>query len=134
MREYARLQTAVLLRRLAFQVNRASRCGDADSIHDLRVAIRRLSQCLRVFAQFFPGGSAKKVRRQLRGLMRIAGEVRDRDIAAELLAAAGVPRAAVVTRLEAERRAAVHDLMLEIRRWQSQGFSRKWRSRLELSE
>jgi len=134
MREYARLQTAVLLRRLAFQVNRASRFGDADSIHDLRVAIRRLSQCLRVFAQFFPGGSANKVRKQLRGLMRIAGEVRDRDIAAGLLAAAGVPRAAVVTRLEAERRAAVHDLMLEIRRWQSQGFSRKWRSRLELIE
>jgi len=135
MREYARLQTAVLLRRLAFQVNRASRFADADSIHDLRVAIRRLSQCLRVFAQFFPGTSAKRVRRQLRGLMRIAGEIRDRDIAAGLLAAAGVSRrAAIATRLEAERRAAVHDLVLEIRRWQSQGFSRKWRSRLELTE
>ena len=76
----------------------------------------------------------KKVRLELGGLMRTAGEVRDRDIAIDLLLKAGVSRrAAVVSRLETERRRAVHDLLLEIRRWESQDFSRKWRSRLELS-
>jgi CHAD domain-containing protein len=133
MREYARLQTSILLRRLAFQVNRAATSGHADSIHDLRVAIRRLSRCLRAFSQFFPGREWKKIRRQLRGLMQAAGAVRDRDIALELLAEAGVSRrAAVAMRLEAERRSAGRDLRLEIRRWESNDFSRKWRTRLEL--
>lgn len=133
MRDYVRLQTAVLVRRLAFQVNRAAGSGDADSIHDLRVAIRRLSRCLRVFSQFYPGNSWKKVRSQLAELLAAAGRVRDRDIALQLLAEAGVPRrAAIVTRIEAERRKAAHELLLEIRRWKGRNFSRRWRNRLEL--
>ena len=134
MRDYARLQTAILLRRLAYQLNRAARNSDTESIHDLRVAIRRLSRCLRVFAPFFPGDSWKKVRRQLAELMEAAGNVRDRDIAVLLLAEAGLPpRAAVATRLAAERRKASRELLLEIRRWKARSFSRKWRSRLELN-
>ena len=66
--------------------------------------------------------------------MEVAGRVRDRDIALQLLAEAGIPaRAAVSTRLAAERRKASHELLLEIRRWKGRSFSRKWRSRLELS-
>ena len=134
MRDYARLQTAILLRRLAYQLNRTDRNGDAESIHDLRVAIRRLGLCLRVFAPFFPEGSWKKVRHQLAELMQAAGRVRDRDIALRLLAEAGVPpRAAIATRLAGERRKAGRDLLLEIRRWKGRSFSQKWRSRLELS-
>jgi len=133
MREYARLQTAILLRRFAFQVNRAARSGDAESIHDLRVAIRRLSRCLRAFSQFYPDPSWKRIRRQLAELMETAGTVRDRDIALQLLADAGLPqRAAIVARLPAERRQAAADLLLEIRRWKSRDLSKKWRSRLEL--
>ncbi|HEV3197727.1 MAG TPA: CHAD domain-containing protein [Bryobacteraceae bacterium] len=133
MREYVRLQTAILLRRFAFQVNRAARSGDADSIHDLRVAIRRLSRCLRVFAQFYPDRSWKKIRRELADLMERAGAVRDLDITLELLAAAGIPkRAAIVTRLQTERRKAGQELLLEVRRWKRRGFSRKWRTRLDL--
>src|ERR1039458_6517364 len=48
MREYVSDQTGELLRHLAFQVTRTARTGDAEAIHDLRVAIRRLSRCLRV--------------------------------------------------------------------------------------
>ena len=133
MREHALLQTAVLLRRFAFQVNRTTRLGDADSIHDFRVAIRRLSRCLRVFSQFYPAGSWKKIRRQLSGLMDLAAAVRDRDIALELLAAAGISsRVAVVARLKNERTGAIHDLLREIHRWKSRSFSQKWRARLEL--
>ena len=133
MREYVRLETAVRLRRFAFQVSRAARSGDADSIHDLRVAIRRLSRCLSVFSQFYPDRSWKKIRRELADLGDRAGAVRDRDIALELLAAAGIPaEAAIVTRLQAERRKAGQELLLEIRRWKGRAFSRKWRVRLEL--
>jgi len=133
MREYALLQTATLLRRLAFQVSRAARRGDSESIHDLRVAIRRFSRCLRVFSQFYPDAYWKRIRRQLSGLMEMAGRVRDRDIALELLADARVTRrAAVVTRLRGERRQAAADLLLEIRRWNSRDRSKKWRGRLGL--
>ena len=133
MQDYARLQTAILLRRFAFQVNRAARSGDAESIHDLRVAIRRLSRCLRVLSQFYPDPYWKRIRRQLADLMDTAAAVRDRDIALQLLAAARLPkRAAIVTRLQAERRQAAAGLLLEIRRWKSQDLSKKWRSRLEL--
>jgi CHAD domain-containing protein len=134
MRDYARHETAILLRRLAYQLNRAARNGDAESIHDLRVSIRRLSRGLRVFAPFFPGDSGKKIRGQLAELMEAAGRVRDRDIALQLLAEAGIPaRAAIAARLVGERRKVSRELLLEIRRWKGRNFSKKWRSRLELS-
>jgi CHAD domain-containing protein len=134
MRDYARLETAILLRRFAYQLSRAARNGDADSIHDLRVAIRRLSRCLRVFAPFFPSDSWKKIRHQLAELMETSGRVRDRDIALQLLAEAGISsRAAISVRLAAERRKVSHELLLEIRRWKGRSFSKKWRSRLELN-
>ena len=133
MREYVRLQTGILLRRLAIQVTRTARTGDAGAIHDLRVAIRRLSRCLRVFAQFYPGRSWKPVRRRLAELMDACGNVRDRDIAMELLQQAGVPPASPLLRqLDVERRAAVRDLQSELHRWRERGFSRQWRVQLEL--
>ena len=77
IREHAHAKTAVLLRRLAVQVNEAVKSCDEAAVHDLRVAIRRLSRCLQVFAQFYPDGSAKKIRRQLKQLMERAGALRD---------------------------------------------------------
>jgi CHAD domain-containing protein len=133
MREYVHRETATLLRRFALQVDRAAQVGDADSIHDLRVAVRRLSRCLRVFSQFYPRRSWKKARRELAELLDKAGAVRDRDIALELLAASGIPPGApVVTRLQSERRNAGEELLLEIRRWRDRDFSRQWRLWLEL--
>jgi CHAD domain-containing protein len=134
MREYVRLQTAMLLRRLAFQVSRTARSGkDAEAIHDLRVAIRRLSRCLRVFAEFYPGDSWKKIRKELGELMQSAGRVRDRDVVLALLAEAGAGRrGAIAARLEAERKQAARELQWEARRWKRSGFSRKWRGALEL--
>jgi CHAD domain-containing protein len=132
MRRHVRSQTSALLRRLALQVNRAA-AGNADSIHDLRVVIRRLARCLLVFSEFYPGHSWKTLRKQLRVLMDAAGAARNYDIAVELLGEAGVARgSAIRQRLEAERRQAGETLTLEIRRWQGGNFSRKWRSRLEL--
>ena len=131
MRDYARQQTAILLRRLAFQLSRAIKQGDPAAIHDLRVSIRRLSRCLRVFAQFFPDRSWKKIRRELAGLTDLASGVRDRDITLEFLAGVPRPRAAAA-RIESERRKLRRDLTLELRLWRSRGFSRKWRRKLEL--
>jgi CHAD domain-containing protein len=134
MHDYVRHQTAILLRRLAYQVNRAAKKPDEEVIHDLRVAIRRLSRCLQVFSRFYPGNSWKKVRHRLRDLMDAAGRVRDRDIAAKLLHDAGVPdRAAAFKRLHDDRRAAVRELAAEVRHWKNNSYSRKWRAQLDLS-
>src|ERR1035441_11114418 len=89
MRDYARFQTATLLRRMAYQLNRAERHTDSASVHDLRVAIRRLSRCLRTFAPLYPDRYWKKIRRELGALMESAAAVRDRDIAIEILGQAG---------------------------------------------
>ena len=91
MREYARERAALLLRRLAFQMHRAARLRDPESIHDLRVSIRRFQQCLAVFHQFFPRGQAKKIRKRLHQIMQVAGEIRNRDIALELFEKSGLP-------------------------------------------
>jgi CHAD domain-containing protein len=133
MREYVSLQTWTLLRHFTSQVNRTARSADADTIHDLRVAIRRLSRCLRVFSQFYPSRSWKHLRQRLAGLMQACGSVRDRDIAVGLLEAAGVSRGStLVRRLDTERRAAESDLHQELRRWTKPGFRRQWRARLEI--
>ena len=133
MREYVRVQTGILLGGVAFQVNRTARSGDAEAIHDLRVAVRRLSRCLRVFAQFYPARSWKPMRRRLTGLMDACGSVRDRDVAVELLEKAGVGAdSPLVRQLHEERRTADGELRRELRRWKKDGFSGRWRVRLEL--
>ena len=133
MREFVRLETRSLLRRLKSPVTQAARTGDAEAIHDLRVAVRRLSRCLRVFAQFYPARSWKPMRRRLAGLMDACGSVRDRDIAIGLLEQAGVAATSpLVRRLGAERDATARELQGELRDFKRKGLARRWRQRLEL--
>ncbi len=133
MSKHATEQASVLLRRLAFQANRTSRQQDAVAVHDLRVSVRRLTQCLKVFSQFFPGGTAKKVRQKLDGWMDLASEVRNRDIAIELLGKAAIPPGSpVVRKLMQEREAAERVLVAALKRWSRRGIHKKWCSRLDL--
>lgn len=133
MREYAGAETSALLHKLAEQVDHAARAADADSIHDLRVVIRRLSRCLKVFAQFYPGRSWKKLRRSLSELMDAAGAVRDLDIAIGLLAEAGFSRrAAVVVHLTDERRKQGRAFLKAVREWKGGRLKQHWRRKLEL--
>ncbi|MCC6860146.1 MAG: CHAD domain-containing protein [Bryobacterales bacterium] len=104
-------------RRLVFQARRAGRRGDEESIHDLRVAIRRLSQCLRVFEQFLPSGRTRKTRRRMKRIMELAGEVRNRDIALQLLREAKVEDGELAVRLVQERRQAQRELSSELKAW-----------------
>ncbi len=133
IRDHAARQASTLLRRLAFQANRTARNGDADSVHDLRVSIRRLAQCLRVFGQFFPRKSGRKFQHRLNAVMDLASAVRDRDIAMNFLAAAGIPPdSALVHMLSQERAGAKRSLVAALERWSRRGFHKKWLSRLEL--
>jgi CHAD domain-containing protein len=131
--EHAQAQARILLRRFAAQAAGSAHTPDADAVHDLRVSIRRLGQCLRVFGQFFPADGRKRVRRRLRKLMDYAGEVRNRDIALKLLADAGVPSdSAVSNRLAGERRRCEEELAGALERFERRHSARKWRARLEL--
>jgi CHAD domain-containing protein len=131
MREFAHQQTLILLRRFSLQVTRTARTGDPDAIHHLRVSIRRLSRCLRVFAQFYPGRGWKKFRRRLKELMDACGRVRDLDVALAVLAGADFPSTSIVVRrLNRDRAAALVELMTLLRRWKQRGASHKWRTQL----
>jgi CHAD domain-containing protein len=133
MRDYVRAETGRLVERFGAELKRAAREADADAIHDLRVSIRRLSRCLRVFAGFYPGRSWKKIRAELHGLLQSAGAVRDRDIALELIGEAGVSaRAGICRRLSTERKAAELEMIEEIGRWSRRDPAAKWRRKLEI--
>ncbi len=133
MKKYAQIRIADLIAKVAAQAKHAAEVTDEAAIHDLRVAIRRLSRGLRVFAQFFPGKSWKQIRLELSQLMDAAAHVRDRDIAVELLEKAGVAkRARVITTLAKERTAAAEALGAALRDWLGRDAPRQWKGALEL--
>jgi len=133
MRQFAHLQITRLLRRLAAQLKRTAGSADADAVHDLRVAVRRLSRALRSFAQFFPRKSWKPIRKRLSGLMHLAAAVRDSDVALELLEKAGAAKRARVTlAVQRRRREAEANLRRELQAWLTRNFALEWREDLEL--
>ena len=132
MRKYAMERTTTLLRRLVFRANRAARLRDPDSIHDLRVSIRRFQQCLRVFRQFFPSAAVKRIHRRLHKMMELSGEVRNRDVALDLLRSGAPSASPLLVRLIGEKKQFQADLLRLLRRSGKRELFRKWRSRLEL--
>jgi CHAD domain-containing protein len=130
---YASAQAAALLDRLAWQIRHTAKRCDPESIHDLRVAIRQLVNCLRVFKQFFPDQPRKKIRRQLQALRDLAGEVRNRDIALEVLASVpGLPDEELSPQLAHERVRAKRELENALHHWTRRKLFRKWRATLGL--
>ena len=133
IRKHANQLASVLLRRFAFEATRAAKPGNSEAVHDLRVSIRRLAHCLRLFGKFFPHGKAKAIRGELQELMRQAAVVRNRDVALELLERAGMrPASPVIAKLKRERERE-HRLLREVLRvWTRSGAFKRWRSQLEL--
>jgi len=135
MHNYAIEQMNRLLTTLAFQVHRAAKKPGPDEIHDLRVSIRRFSQGLQLFTDFFPKWEVKKIRRMLKRMMRLTSSIRDRDIALEFLAEsepASSDHGAHRPRLAKERRAYQRQFAEMVRRWSAHDFSAKWRNGLAL--
>jgi len=128
MDQFASVQVNRLLGKLVFQVRHAAKRPDEEAIHDLRVSIRRLSQCMREFRQFFPRHETKKILRQLGKLMDQAAEMRNRDIAIELIGGPeGSARQEFVANLRREREQAKRKLARTLAQWRRSDFSRKWR-------
>ena len=130
MRPYALESISELLKRLATEAERARGARDEDPIHDLRVAIRRFGRSLRVFSQYVPRKPAREIRKKLRHAMALAGDVRNRDIALNLLRKARIDAPAAA--LASERELAARILASELERWQADREPVHWRAALEL--
>jgi CHAD domain-containing protein len=133
IRRYAALQAGLRLDRVAFEVNRARRNADPETVHDLRVSIRRFVSCLKEFGRVFPGKDAKKVRKSLEAIMSLAGSIRDRDIAIKLGEAAELrPESPFLAALSQQRREQMDQLALALKPWAKQNRTVKWRQQLRL--
>ena len=130
MRRFALEQIADLLMRLAAEVEHAKTARDEDAVHDLRVTIRRFGQSLRVFSQFVPDREVKRVKKRLRHIMDLTGEVRNRDITLELLEKAGITEHADA--VKNGRELAMRILVSELERWKVEHDAVRWRAALEL--
>jgi CHAD domain-containing protein len=134
LQQYALEQTAMRLGRVAFEIRRTRRKADDEAVHDLRVSIRRFTQALRVFQDLLPAGQARKIRKRLRSIMTIAGEVRNLDIAREMVMESKIRQAqSLPDALSQERRDAERRLKDALRRLYASDFSDHWRQRLELN-
>ena len=128
MRDYGRDRLRILLDNVVFEMHNAARVRDPESIHKMRVAIRRFQQGLRIFNQYVPAGSTKKIRRELRDVMKAAGEVRNRDTAMGILKS----DEAILTALQKQRLEWKRRLTGVLRDVNRPDLSIKWRTRLEL--
>jgi CHAD domain-containing protein len=131
--DYAHAHCTRLIDRLAHEAARVRRSGDDEAIHDLRVTIRRLTQCVRVFGDFFPKGAVRRMRKQLKSAMTQSGEVRDRDIARDLAAQCGIEDGSLLREmLMAERALELARLKIIIERWHDKHLIAEWRASLGL--
>ncbi len=127
--DYVKQHISGLIDKVAEQGRLAETDTTGDGVHDLRVAIRRLAENLRVFEDLFPRGAAKKVRKELRAAMRLAGDARNHDIAAELMRRAKVPAKPDVA---AGRARAAVKLAKVLRAWNRDAAERAWREGLHV--
>lgn len=133
LREHVRSHTATLLRRMAFQVRQATIRNDADAVHDLRVSIRRLRECLRTFENLYPATPRKRIRKELRKLMKCAEQVRSADIALELLGSIGHKETEPLLRQIREQRAQhLKELHEQLTTLSGRPYSKAWREALGL--
>ena len=126
-RKFASDQADKRLGRLAFQINQTVKSRDAEAVHDLRVAVRRFSQVLRVFKPCFRGKEARRIRRELKQMMDLAGEVRNCDIALKLMAKSRRRITGLPPKVQGLRREGERALIAFLRHWVDRKSSLKWR-------
>lgn len=83
---------------------RIQRDRSPEAIHDFRVSARRLLYALDCFRHASGRRTRKSLRKQFKSMLAAGGAVRDRDIALELAAQAGLgPQSPLVRTLEQQR-------------------------------
>ena len=82
---FCRKEARARLRDVQREMRRAREDQQPDTVHDLRVSIRRFSTVLQVLPECFPAKRSQKARKRLKRILKAAGAVRDRDIALSLV-------------------------------------------------
>jgi CHAD domain-containing protein len=125
--EYVDGQMDALIGKVADAAAHAESDTSAAGIHRLRVAIRKLAESLRVFKSLFPHGAAKKVRKDLKAAMKLAGEARNYDIARDLMKKAKVQ---IDPEVVEGRERALQRLAAVLHAWNQDNAAGAWRERL----
>jgi CHAD domain-containing protein len=120
-----------LLRRFAYHAGRVAKAPHADDVHHLRVAVRRFTQALTAFDSCFPAQELKNIKRRLKKIMGLAGDVRDCDIAIDLLSRSKAAPAALLATFRDRRKGAERELAGALRRWTQRHSYSKWEAALK---
>jgi CHAD domain-containing protein len=110
-----------------------SSAGDVESVHDMRVSVRRLRVALSNFAVCVPKADRKRLRLRLENLADALGGVRDMDVMIAALKISPTPRpdqekhavSALIGRLKARRRSRLRALMKYLGGEEYLGFKRE---------
>jgi CHAD domain-containing protein len=124
-------QSVRFLRALNVQTGRAMKSEGIAAVHDLRVAVRRLRQVLKILKPWLPREESSLLRRETKEIMAHAGEVRDRDTAIRLvrkLSHDGNRR--LIAQLHRDRDAAARQLHESLRGFELRGTPSAWRRAL----
>lgn len=125
-REFAIQETRRRLHTLVEQLDRISGSADVDTVHDLRVSIRRFSQSVRIFGTLLPK-KARKVPKQLKVVMDAAATARDLDVGMEMLVSDSVlSDDPFMVQLQAERRRAELQLVGHACLLKADDFGAEW--------
>jgi CHAD domain-containing protein len=117
LQTWARESVEARLTRLEKELGRLVETPNPDTIHDARVAGRRLRATLRHVGSCLPPHEADKLRSEVGGVGRMLGEVRDLDILMENMAAdarrPSSPFAGLVRRMQVQRERVLHRALPE---------------------
>jgi CHAD domain-containing protein len=116
------------LKKLALAFQRAAKTSAPKAIHDFRVGIRRFSQSLLLFADFVPAAEVKQIRKLLKKTMDLTSEIRNRDIALELLPDSGHTK--LRQQLRRDRKAYADQFAEMVKQWRAEQLPMSWRSAL----
>ncbi len=94
-------------------------CGEKQ-VHDLRVAIRRFNQALHTFEAGLPAHSIKTISKRLKKTMRLAGRVRNVDVAMQY---AKKWRLTGQANLREQREDAARELSNTLAKWDDPGYT-----------
>lgn len=89
MRKFVPAQLANRWTQAAAEIERSRSALGVDEVHDLRVALRRYNEALRLFEPWTGRRYSKALRERMKPLRQTAGEVRDLDVAGDLLRKSG---------------------------------------------
>ena len=121
------------LHQTIFSHESGSLAGDVESVHDMRVSVRRLRVALSNFAVCVPKEDRKRLRLKLENLADALGAVRDMDVMIVALKTSPTPRpdqeksafSALIGRLRARRRSRLRALMKYLGGEEYVGFKRE---------